>query len=320
MAGLLSLFENDSDDFNHSEQGPEHTAAAESILQAALSGFDLDLGSEKDKDNSDKEQPGRQQRRRAERSRSPVVTHTLQKNRAVRWKTPNNQADGDGVHAEPNDLPEDRVKDVQEIASALFTGPSLEGQLFRVSRLMNVNRKMIKRHVNRLAAAALEAQTHYSAIFLSKLAKLSGIRQYDETPMWMKATALEQEFNRQSVAQHHGKASSFEVGAATVKLFVVQQRWAAVVGVEGNKGAPSLCFEAQVATPLQILENNSGKVIAEAVRQSVDMGYDNVVKDTFPRVLDIVTTDDYSANHVAERLLTQHYETQFSSCHIGKLH
>lgn len=174
MAGLLSLFENDSDDFNHSEQGPEHTAAAESILQAALSGFDLDLGSEKDKDNSDKEQPGRQQRRRAERSRSPVVTHTLQKNRAVRWKTPNNQADGDGVHAEPNDLPEDRVKDVQEIASALFTGPSLEGQLFRVSRLMNVNRKMIKRHVNRLAAAALEAQTHYSAIFLSKLAKLSG--------------------------------------------------------------------------------------------------------------------------------------------------
>ncbi|CAE7671100.1 unnamed protein product [Symbiodinium sp. CCMP2592] len=74
---------------------------------------------------------------------------------------------------------------------------------------------------------------------------------------------------------------------------------------ENAQEAPNtLQIEAHLTSPLQVLHTNSAANIASALQKNM---HSEVVDQarSFDRVLHVVTTDDYAANHLAEKMLTQ---------------
>ena len=126
------------------------------------------------------------------------------------------------------------------------------------------------------------------------------VRAYDETPIKLRFKAMD------------GQQDS-----ATSKLFVTDQRFAALYSTADPGSSSSwFCVEGALPTQLQVISKNSAPVIAKALEQSVQRPWDQMVHESFPHVLRIVTTDDYSANHAAEELLSEQDE-QYEQEHRG---
>ena len=163
---------------------------------------------------------------------------------------------------------------------------------------------------------------------------IRGIRQYDETPIWLKvddAANTKTKKNEDGDLGHIDKKARFST-AGSVKLLVTEHRWAAMLrftgfsckgngkGGKGFQGASCAVIESQMAAPLQTISSNSGKILAAAVNQTVSQEWDLDVNRSFAKLLDIVTTDDFAGNHLAERVLTQQNQSQYPDQRIGKLH
>ena len=127
--------------------------------------------------------------------------------------------------------------------------------------------------------------------------------------------------------------SSKEVEVYPCKLFLTQQRFSMLLTRKGpgqpaakaqateiigdpssstpksktenaHEAPDTLQIEAHLTSPLQVLHTNSAANIASALQKNM---HSEVVDQarSFDRVLHVVTTDDYAANHLAEKMLTQ---------------
>ena len=171
------------------------------------------------------------------------------------------------------------------------------------------------------------------------------VRQYDETPIQLRVVhasdnscsgvaqpslpllpLCQQDSQESQSAAPAGAQAAKPTGKQPsdthpCKLFVTEQRWAALFAADGN-AQTSFQIEGQLATPLQVLASNTGDLIARALWQSRPKCWDELVNHSFERVLHIVTSDDFSGNHAAEHILSQHEEAAHPSAQakIGKLH
>lgn len=238
------------------------------------------------------------------------------RNRQHRWakaaeQTQDSQGQGDRSVANDN-----LVQKIRDIATTLFTSDVLRGARSHTAGLFGVTVGTMMDTVTRLAAVAVDSQDKVSLGVIQSLLEASAasgdkvkphlfmrVRQYDETPIMLRT-------------ERKGKDKE----AANSKLFVTEARWSAlfIAGDQCEQG--SFHIESQVRTPLQVLASNSAACIASALRQTTGHEYDLLVNDTFARVLSVVTTDDLSANHSAERELGQQEASSFPNREFGKLH
>ena len=110
-----------------------------------------------------------------------------------------------------------------------------------------------------------------------------------------------------------------EFHTQTCKLLVTQQRFALLYNLAGidDDGSGMIHLESQIPTTLQVLQTNTAENIAAAVYASLTKSWNTLGCKSFTRVLDVVTTDNYSANGAAETLLTKQDETEHP--HVAQL-
>ena len=160
------------------------------------------------------------------------------------------------------------------------------------------------------------------------------IREYDETPINILVSA------NCEAKQMEGGSGSGDSGAASggpgpansfvhgregqkkmdqkdsqlCKLFVTEQRWACLLTGQKNRydhnhggegQFSSLCIEGGVPTKLQVIAANTGELIGKALQQTTSTVYDSTARSLCDLSCDIVCSDNYSANHVAETLLRE---------------
>ncbi len=183
------------------------------------------------------------------------------------------------------------------------------------SSLVGCDPRVVQRTVTRLAALACDQAAVFCKDFVAGLVRACetggqrqslelkprlylSIRQYDETPLKL----------RVSHPSGSGGVEGDKPKKQTAKLFVTLWRHASMICAY-NRGhfMKSCCLEAQMPTRLQVIGSNTGEVIANALHlQQQSMPHDIKARQSFQRSLDCVTTDNYAANHLAEKLLSEH--------------
>ena len=255
-------------------------------------------------------QPGR-------RSQSEAVHAALAKARDARLRKQEEQL------ALPPKQPQSK-NDMQDgrVASCLFTSDTLRGCWVHSGTLLGISRKSLARTVGRLAALVWKVHERFCDKFLQQLvthAEPDGpsglvpwmflrVREYDETPIKLTLFREDQDDSFGSLG-----GSSKTKDAYPCKLFVTHHRFAAVMvdasqerrGQLHSAAKPfaALSFDAHLLTPLQVIATNSGQHIGEALLESCRRSYNQMAYAAFSKVVDVVTSDDYSGNHAGERIL-----------------
>lgn len=164
------------------------------------------------------------------------------------------------------------------------------------------------------------------------------IREYDETPITLMVSADGEAKQMEGGSGDSGAASggpgpggngnSFvharehqkkrgKKDSEMCKLFVTEQRWACLLTGQKNRcdhnhggegQFSSLCIEGGVPTKLQVIAANTGGLIGKALQQTTSTVYDSTARSLCDLSCDIVCSDNYSANHVAETLLRESRE------------
>ena len=256
-------------------------------------------------------------------SRSERNLSALALNRQKRWQVARKTAanSSDASPNRPNLIinynPEDSNHILlSKLASLFFTSDVLRGPLLHSSSLVGCSPQTLGRTMVRLAALTCDHAATFSQDLVDGLVRAcettSGqsqslemkprlylsIRQYDETPLKL----------RVSHPSDSGGGKGDAPKKQTAKLFLTLWRHASMICAY-NRGhfMGSCCFEAQVPTRLQVIGSNTGPVIAKALHlQQQSLPHDIKARQSFQRSLDCVTTDNYSANHLAEKLLAEH--------------
>ena len=172
------------------------------------------------------------------------------------------------------------------------------------------------------------------------------IRQYDETPIQLKiASGPEGDTQTQQAQmvdyQSQGQAledavevprppkrrRSGGIGSSQVqncKLFLTEQRMHSLFLAKAEHGEKLQQFvvEGQVQTPLQVLASNKVHIMASALHRTSQRQWDEKIRGPsgFKRLLNVVTTDDFAANHLAERMLRAKEEKDHRGLDSGLLH
>ena len=319
------------------EPGSAETAA-EDRLQSMLQQFDSEFGDQPLSDD---------QGLRAKTKLSPEELkaskqRALDKNRKQRWvkKSVTEQTEQEKKPQEdPNE--DHNLHALDKIASALWTSDVLRGARRHSGQFLDISTWSLKEYACRLVAMAFDHANKFSDILINKLIGICKhgsasseahvpdaledqaalcprlflrVRQYDETPLKLKAGDLQAGNSQESQPQ----TQKGHQDTQTCKLLATEQRWAAIFS--DSKNGHSVAVEAQVPTALQVISTNSAQLIAAAVRKSMDSAYNKTTATHFRRLVDVVCTDDYVANHLAEQMLREsNVETSnFSTC--GTLH
>ena len=172
------------------------------------------------------------------------------------------------------------------------------------------------------------------------------IRQYDETPIQLKiASGPEGDTQTQQAqmvdSQCQGQAledavevprppkrrRSGGIGSSQVqncKLFLTEQRTHSLFLAKAEHGEKLQQFvvEGQVQTPLQVLASNKAHIMASALHRTSQRQWDEKLRGPsgFKRLLKVVATDDFAANHLAERMLRAKEEKGHPGLDSGLLH
>ena len=117
---------------------------------------------------------------------------------------------------------------------------------------------------------------------------LMRIRQYDETPVKLRVA--------------HEEDGDVIQDQQTCKLLVIEQKAAALVVSTDAQKTKGFCMETLVPSQLFVIASNTGELIAEALYRCNNA---MPASTAYERALDIVTTDSYGANFLAERYLEQ---------------
>ena len=171
------------------------------------------------------------------------------------------------------------------------------------------------------------------------------IRQYDETPIQLKIASgpeADTQTQTQTVdSQSQGQALEDAedavprppkrrrsgIGSSQVqncKLFLTEQRTHSLFLAKAEHGEKLQQFvvEGQVQTPLQVLASNKAHIMASALHRTSQRQWDEKIcgPSGFKRLLNVVTTDDFAANHLAERMLQAKEEKDHPGLDSGLLH
>ena len=269
----------------------------------------------------------------------------LDENRKKRWfqKFENVPALA-GPESTPDDLEgPDLNKDqlqLAKVASALWSSDVLRSATTHTALALQCQRTTLPRYLRKMVAIAFSCAETLSGMLIQKLTEVcSGqvpenaeanvsdasqgpgdrssssfcpqlflrVRQYDETPLTLRIGSRELDDGSEqptpTLPVVAGQRSQTRLFTQSCKLLATEQRWAAVFW--NSEKSSHFAVEALVPTALQVIATNSAKNIATAVRESINKTYDQTVRSQFRRLVDIVATDDYSANHLAEQLLAQ---------------
>ena len=281
---------------------------------------------------------------------------TLIKNRKRRWSDPSR---AEAVPQENPEVQAEVAK-LRQLTTAFFTSDKLRSSSAHIADEFGLSRYFIVRTQQRLAAGAVQSQDSVSDAAMSKLLAACcnsqesqsvpsirpqlhmRVRQYDETPIQLKIASAGLGTDSQNQTQleledavpapesaelrppkrrRSGVASS-EV--QNCKLFLTEQRWHSLFLAEAEHGDKlhEFVVEGLIQTPLQVLASNKAGIMATALSQSSQKPWDDKIRGPsgFKRLLNIATTDDFSANHLAERMLQAKEKMEHPDVDIGLLH
>ena len=203
----------------------------------------------------------------------------------------------------------------QKIAASLWQSDILRAQGSHLSHHFGVSDYVVKMTQQRLVLAAIKA--HDKACFgalkhLDAFGFASGqykphlflnVRQYDETPVVLRVAS----------------SGAKDADVQCCKLFVTEARIGALyLGTDGDIKKDFL-VESQVPCVLQVLQSNAANILATALHKSGSSGHGGgrpwhqSVAQNFCKLVHVVTTDNFSSNWAAERLLTESEEKLLAS-------
>ena len=211
----------------------------------------------------------------------------------------------------------------QKIAASLWQSDILRAQGSHLSHHFGVSDYVVKMTQQRLVLAAIKA--HDKACFgalkhLDAFGFASGqykphlflnVRQYDETPVVLRVASSDKKISTQQNEQGKLRLHAKDADVQCCKLFVTEARIAALyLGTDGDIKKDFL-VESQVPCVLQVLQSNAANILATALHKSGSSGHGGggpwhqSVAQNFCKVVHVVTTDNFSSNFAAERLLSE---------------
>lgn len=216
----------------------------------------------------------------------------------------------------------DELEWYQKIAASLWQSDILRAQGSHLSHHFGVSDYVVKSTQQRLVLAAMKAHDNVCFGALKNLDAFGfasgqykphiflNVRQYDETPVVLRVDSSDEK-NRQKqiVAGGKRKLHANDSDVQCCKLLVTEPRIAALYLASDGKN--DFLVESQIPCVLQVLQSNAANILATALHKSGSSGHGGSkpwhqsVAKNFCKLVHVVTTDNFSSNTAAERLLSE---------------